>query len=100
MPNRFNPHLLTELTGLSEGLLESYGDCWVFADEWVCSSFHYKVLMKFADIHNEIFYFLDICYDKIGFTENPDQTCTPGIWNCLEQSGVGSRLGCHICKSD
>ena len=33
MPNRLTPHLLTELAGLSEGLLESYGDSWDFADE-------------------------------------------------------------------
>jgi len=33
MPNRLTPHLLTELAGLSEGLLESCGDSWSFADE-------------------------------------------------------------------
>mgnify|MGYP004171356865 CR=1 FL=1 len=33
MPNRLIPHLLTELAGLSEGLLESYEDSWSFADE-------------------------------------------------------------------
>ena len=33
MPNRLTPHLLTELAGLSEGLLESYGDSRGFADE-------------------------------------------------------------------
>ena len=35
MHNRLTPHLLTELAGLSEGLLESYGDSWGFADEGV-----------------------------------------------------------------
>ena len=35
MPNRLTPHLLTELAGLSEDLLESYGDSWGFADEGV-----------------------------------------------------------------
>ena len=35
MPNRFTPQLLTELAGLSEDLLESYGDSWGFADEGV-----------------------------------------------------------------
>ena len=33
MSNRLTPHLLTELAGLSEGLLESYGDSLGFADE-------------------------------------------------------------------
>ena len=33
MPNRLTPHLLTELAGLSEDLLESYGDSLGFADE-------------------------------------------------------------------
>ena len=33
IPNRLTPHLLTELAGLSEDLLESYGDSWGFADE-------------------------------------------------------------------
>ena len=33
MPNRFTKHLLTELAGLSEDLLESYGDSWGFAGE-------------------------------------------------------------------
>ena len=33
MPNRLTPHLLKGLAGLSEGLLESYGDSWGFADE-------------------------------------------------------------------
>ena len=35
IPNRFTPHLLTELAGLSEGLLESYGDSWGFEDEGI-----------------------------------------------------------------
>jgi len=38
MPSRFTPHLLTELAGLSEDLLESYGDSWGFADERVLIS--------------------------------------------------------------
>ena len=33
--NRFTPHLLTELAGLSEGFLESYEDSWDFADDGV-----------------------------------------------------------------
>ena len=33
MPNRLTPHLLKGLAGLSEGLLESYGDSWGFVDE-------------------------------------------------------------------
>ena len=33
IPNRLTPHLLTELAGLSEGLMESYGDSWGFVDE-------------------------------------------------------------------
>ena len=52
--------------------------------------------MKFADIHMEIFSLFDSCYDKIGFTENPDQTRTPGIWNCLEQPGYESGNGYFI----
>ena len=56
--------------------------------------------MIFADKHNEIFSFLDICYDKIGFSENPNQTYFSSNWTCLEQSGVGSGLGCYLCKSD
>ena len=36
MPNRLTPHLLKELAGLSEGLLESYGDSWGFVDEMEC----------------------------------------------------------------
>ena len=35
IPNRLTPHPLTELAGLSEDLLESYGDSWGFADEGV-----------------------------------------------------------------
>ena len=27
---------------------------------------------------------------SLGITENPYQTCSPGIWNCLEQSGYKS----------
>ena len=42
MPKRFNPHLLTELAGLSEGLLESYGDSWGFADEGGVHNFNIK----------------------------------------------------------
>ena len=38
MTNRLIPHLLTELAGLSEDLLESYGDSWSFADERVLIS--------------------------------------------------------------
>ena len=38
MPNGFTPNLLKGLEGLSEGLLESYGDSWGFADERVLIS--------------------------------------------------------------
>ena len=98
--NKLIPHLFKGLAGLSEDLLESYGDSWSFVDEGGCSSFQYKVLMIFADIRNEIFTFLDICYDKIGITETTYQTCFSSNWTCLEQSVVGSGLGCHIRKSD
>ena len=56
--------------------------------------------MKFADMHMDIFSFLDICYDKIGFTENPNQTCSPSIWNCLEHSGYESGNGYFITWND
>ena len=56
--------------------------------------------MKFADIHMEIFSLFDSCYDKIGFTENPDQTRTPEIWNCLEQPGYESGNGYFITRND
>ena len=42
MPNRLTPHLLTELAGLSEGLMESYGDSWGFADEGGVHHFNKK----------------------------------------------------------
>ena len=42
MPNRLTPHLLTELAGLSEDLLESYGDSWGFADEEDTDQFKIK----------------------------------------------------------
>ena len=56
--------------------------------------------MKFPDINNEIFSLFDICYDKIGFTENPNQTCTPGNWNCLEYPGYESGNGYFITWND
>ena len=56
--------------------------------------------MIFADIHNDIFSFLDVCNDKIGFTENPNQTCSPGIWNCPEYSGYESGNGYFITWND
>ena len=59
-----------------------------------------KVFMIFADMLNEISALFDTCYDKIGFTENPNQTCSSNNWTCLEQSVVRSGLGCHIRKSD
>ena len=46
MPNRLTPHLLTELAGLSEVLLESYGVSWGFADEGCWEIDH-----KFRSIH-------------------------------------------------
>ena len=91
---------MTELAGLSEDLLESYGDSWGFADKGWCSSFQYKVLMKFADMNMEIFSLFDSCDDKIGFTENPDQTYSSSNWTCLEQSGVGSGNGYFITWND
>ena len=42
MPNRLTPHLLTELAGFSEGLLDSYGDSWGFADERDVDQFRIK----------------------------------------------------------
>ncbi len=56
--------------------------------------------MKFADMHKEIFPLFDFCDDKIGFTENPDQTRTPGIWNCLEHSGYESGNGYFTTWND
>ena len=44
--------------------------------------------MKFSDIDKELFSFFDSCDDKIGITENPNQTCSSSNWTCLEQSGV------------
>ena len=42
MPNGFTPNLLKGLEGLSEGLLESYGDSWGFADERDVDQFRIK----------------------------------------------------------
>ncbi len=42
MPNRLTPHLLKGLAGLSEDLLESYGDSWGFADERDVDQFRIK----------------------------------------------------------
>ena len=42
MPYRLTPHLLKGLAGLSEGLLESYGDSWSFADEGGVHNFNIK----------------------------------------------------------
>ena len=56
--------------------------------------------MKFTDIHMEIFSLFDSCDDKIGITENPYQTFSSSNWTCLEQSGLGTGLGCNICKSN
>ena len=42
IPNRLTPHPLKELAGLSEDLLESYGDSWVFADEGSVHHFNIK----------------------------------------------------------
>jgi|OM-RGC.v1.035155818 hypothetical protein len=41
IPNKLTQHLLMELAGLSEGLLESYGDSWGFADE--CGLHHFNI---------------------------------------------------------
>ena len=84
MPNRLNPHLLKGLAGLSEDLLESYGDSWDYADEGGVYHYQYKVPMIFADMHDEIFSLFDICYDKIGSTENPNQTCSCSNWTCFK----------------
>ena len=56
--------------------------------------------MKFADMHKEIFSLFASCDDKIGITENPYQTCTPGIWNCLEHSDYESGNGYFIARND
>ena len=63
--------------------MESYGDSWGFADE-DCRLVQNKVLMKFADIHTEIFSLFASCDDKIGITENHNQTCSSSNWTCLE----------------
>ena len=42
MPNRFTLHPLTELAGLSEDLMESYGDSWGFAVEGGVDQFKIK----------------------------------------------------------
>ena len=42
MPNRLTPHLMKGLAGLSEDLLESYGDSWGFADEGGVHHFNIK----------------------------------------------------------
>ena len=56
--------------------------------------------MKFADTHKEIFSLFASCDDKIGITENPYQTCSPGIWNCPEYSGYESGNGYFITWND
>ena len=56
--------------------------------------------MIFDDMYNEILYLFDSCDDKISITENPYQTCTPGIWNCLEHSGYESGNGYFITWND
>ena len=56
--------------------------------------------MIFADTHMEIFSLFASCDDKIGITENPNQTCFPGIWNCLEHSGYESGNGYFITWND
>ena len=40
--NKLTPHLLTELAGLSEGLLGISGDSWSFADEGGVHHFNIK----------------------------------------------------------
>ena len=56
--------------------------------------------MIFGDIHKEIFSLFDSCDDKIGITENPNQTYFPGIWNCLEHSGYESGNGYFFTRND
>ena len=56
--------------------------------------------MKFADMHTEIFSLFASCDDKIGITENPNQTFNPSIWNCLEHSGYESGNGYFITWND
>ena len=56
--------------------------------------------MKFADMHKEIFSLFASCDDKIGITENPNQTYFPGIWNCLEHPGYESGNGYFITWND
>ena len=56
--------------------------------------------MKYAVMHMEKLSLFDSCNDKIGITENPDQTCTPGIWNCLKHSSYESGNGYFITWND
>ena len=56
--------------------------------------------MKFADMLKEIIPLFDSCDDKISITENPNQTCSPGIWNCLEHSDYESGNGYFITWND
>ena len=58
MPNRLTPHLLTELAGLSEDLLESYGDFWGFADEGSKLMENKDFLFKHRIKNSVFFYFV------------------------------------------
>ena len=59
-----------------------------------------KVLMIFADMYDEILSLFEICNDKIGFTENSNQTCFSSNWTCFKQSGYESGNGHFITWND
>ena len=56
--------------------------------------------MIFAEMHKDTLSLFASCDDKIGITENPVQTCSPGIWNCPEYSGYESGNGYFITWND
>ena len=59
MSNRLTPHLLKGLAGLSEGLLDSYGDSWGFADERVLIKFQ-NLLIYYKNVYKLNSYFQEI----------------------------------------
>ena len=56
--------------------------------------------MIFADMRMYIFSLFDSCDDKIGITENPNQTCSSSNWTCIEYSGYESGNGYFITWND
>ena len=85
--------LESHLAGLSEDLLESYGNSWGFADEGVLSYLiKLKLLKILADIHNEIISFQNIGNDKNSISKNLIVPPSSSIWTSDLQSGVGSGI--------